>query len=161
MGRRKRLCELYHESGSSFGNDLGSYLAAPHSDVLPRRLTRDDHVIRPGFGVGFGHWFFFDALEPALAFGRAARMSADCHGYGVYAAAVEIMFCGRHRTDERVLLLTGDNLERRDDEVEALKRFVQGVKEHPWSSHWRGLTGHITDYNNGQPLTTRRPSLPL
>jgi len=161
MGRRKRLCELYNVGESSFGNDLGDYLAAVDCDVLPRRLSREDHIVRHGYGVGFGRWFFFEALEPALAFGRAARMSVDCQGYGVYAAAHEILFCDRHNADERVLLLTGDNLDRRDDEVEILKRFVQGVKEHPWSSHWYGLTGYVTEYNNGRPIKTNRRSLPL
>lgn len=163
MARRKRLCELYRQGESSHGNDLdmGRYLAAVKCDALPRPMYRDDHIVRRGYGVGFGQWFFFDAIEPAVAFGRSARMSLNCSGYGVYEAAHELALCDIHRTDERVLLVGRDVLDRRDGEVETLKRFVQGVKEHPWSSHWRPLTGYVTDYNRGRPITTRRPSLPL
>lgn len=35
-----------------------------------------------------------------------------------------------------VLPVTGDRVDRRDGEVELLKRFVQGVEEHPKSAHW-------------------------
>lgn len=163
MARRKMLCERYEPGSSRWGNSLeaGEYLAAVRCEVLPRKLLRDDHVIRRGYGVGFGQWFFFDAIEPAIAFGRAARMSLDCHAYGVYEAAHEMLLCRIHRQDERVLLLTGDNLDRKDGEVELLKRFAQGVKEHPWSSHWRGVTGFVTDYDKGRPVRTSRRSLPL
>ncbi|MGI5292870.1 hypothetical protein ACQEVF_57500 [Nonomuraea polychroma] len=132
------LCELHEGDRSWFHNSLnaGQYLAAVHCGTLPQPFRRDDHTVSRGYAVGFGHWFFFDAIEPAIAFGRAARMSLDCHGYGVYEAAHEVMFCRHHGTDERVLLVTGDNLDRRDDEVELLTRFVQGVREHPWSAHW-------------------------
>ncbi|MGA6165993.1 hypothetical protein [Amycolatopsis magusensis] len=91
-------------------------------------------------------------------------MSLDCTGgYGVYAAAHEIRFCERHDADETVLLvhLAGGNLDRLNDEVDDLKRFVQGVKEHPWSSNWHEPTGYITDYNHGRPVQTRRKFLPL
>jgi hypothetical protein len=43
-------------------------------------------------------------MAPAVAFGRAARMSLDCHGYGVYEAARDMMYCDHHRQDELVLL---------------------------------------------------------
>ncbi|MEU2639685.1 hypothetical protein ABZ591_35035, partial [Micromonospora fulviviridis] len=98
-------------------------------DALPRAVHRDDHVIRRGYAVGFGQWFFFDALPPAIAFGRAARMSTDCTGYGVYEAAQQLRFCDHHEVDEMVLLLTGTSLDRKD-EVELLK----GRAEWWWSS---------------------------
>ncbi|MBB6347222.1 hypothetical protein FHU36_003767 [Nonomuraea muscovyensis] len=163
MARRRMLCERYERGASARRNELeaGDYLATAACEDLPRELFRDDHIVRRGYGVEFGQWFFFGALEPAIAFGRAARMSLDCHAYGVYRAAHETLFCQIHRRDERVLLLTGDSLDRRDGEVEVLKRFVQGVKEHPWSSHWQGVTGFITDYNNARPIKTGRRSLPL
>ena len=81
------------------------------------------------------------AFEPALAFGRAARMSLDCSAYGVYEAAQEILFCDRHDEDEVVLLVTGDRVDRKDGEVALLRRFVQSVEEHPTSAHWHAPTG--------------------
>lgn len=163
---RKFLCELYERGTSAFGNKLDGtdYHAVVKSADLPRERQREDHIIVRGAAVGFGRWFFFAAREPALAFGRAARMSLDCSaGYGVYSAARELKFCDRHTVDETVLLvdIAGGNLDREPDEVEDLKRFVQAVKEHPWSSSWREPTGFITDYNRGNPVKTRRKSLPL
>ena len=161
---RKTLCQLYEAGDSPFGNSLppGRYYAASEINELPRAVRRDDHVITHGYAVGFGQWFFFLALEPAVAFGRAARMSTDCPSYGVYEAAAESLYCGTHRTDERVLLVDFDaGVDRSADEVETLKRFVQGVKEHPWSAHWRPPTGFITDYNRGKPVKSSRRSLPL
>jgi hypothetical protein len=101
------------------------------------------------------------ASATALAFGRAARMSLECNGYGVYRAAHELLFCPTHNADERVLHLTGDNVDGNDDELEHLKRFVQGIKEHPWSSNWHPPTGYIAAFNNGRPTQTKKRSLPL
>jgi hypothetical protein len=163
MARAKTLCEQHDEGESAFHNglDAGRYHAAVAIDTLPQELRRDDHVIRRGYAVGFGQWFFFDDVEPAVAFGRAARMSLDCSGYGLYPAAHELRFCDRHQTDERVLLVYMRGTGQVDEEIEILKRFVQGVKEHPWSSHWLGINGYITDFNNGYPVKTARRSLPL
>lgn len=167
MDRRTMLCQRHEHGESAFGsrNSLAGtpYLAAARCEALPKALHKDDHIIRRGYAVGFGRWFFFEALEPAVAFGQAARMSVDCHGYGVYEAAHELKFCDIHDKDEIVLLVNidGGHRDRTDDEVETLKRFVQGVKEHPWSSHWREPTGYITDYNHGRPTATQRKSLPL
>lgn len=163
---KKFLCQLYEQGASAFGNKLDdtNYYAVVKCSDLPRKRHREDHVIRRGAAVGFGRWFFFTAREPALAFGRAARMSLDCtSGYGVYAAAQEIKFCERHHKDEFVLLvdIEGGHLDRQDDEVDDLKRFVQAVKENPWSSMWCEPTGFITDYNNGRLVKTGRKSLPL
>ncbi|BCJ65070.1 hypothetical protein [Polymorphospora rubra] len=163
MAFRKTSCKTYEEGATSFGNTLeaGRYFAAIDCLELPRQSNREDRIITHGYAVGFGQWFFFDALEPALAFGRAARMSTDCRGYGVYRAAHETVFCDEHQADERVLHLTGVSLDRKPDEVEPLKRFVQAVKENPWSAHWHEPTGYITDYGSGRPIKTRRRSLPL
>jgi hypothetical protein len=165
MGQHRTLCQLHPQGASMFGNrlDAGGYFAAVACDLLPQPMTREEHVIRRGYAVGFGQWFFFTAKEPAVAFGRAARMSLDCRGYGVYEAAHEVLYCRLHHGDERVLLVSiavevrGSD----DEEVEALKRFVQGVKEHPWSAHWHAPTGYITAYNDGKPIKTSRRSLPL
>jgi hypothetical protein len=129
---------MYEKGMTSHSNGLtaGRYFAAVECSRLPRRLTREDHVIRRGYAVGFGEWFFFDAIEPAITFGRAARMSIDCHGYGVYEAAHETRHCLRHG-DERVLLVDfSSSLDRRDGEVEVLARFVEGVKRYPGSAYW-------------------------
>jgi hypothetical protein len=168
MASRKTLCKRFKAGESVVGNDLttGGYLAVAFraAGELPPPMRRDDHIVRQGYGVGLlnaGHWYFFEDIAPALAFGRAARMSFECNHYGVYQAVHELLFCPVHKGDEQVLHLTGDNLDRREDEVEHLKRFVQGVKEHPWSSSWEPPTGYITAYDNGQPVKTAARSLPL
>lgn len=164
MAPGTRLCEQYADSGRSpFDNRLaqGRYLAAVSCEALPREVRRDGHIVQHGYTVGFGEWMFFPAIEPAVAFGRAARMSLDCHGWGVYEAAQERRYCDRHGQDEAVMLvLIGKELDR-DAELEQMKRFVQSVKEHPWSSHWLPPMGYLTDYNAGHPVTTTRRSLPL
>ena len=138
------------------------YLAAVRTDELPRKKRTDAQIIRRGYAVGVGQWFFFEALEPAVAFGRAARMSLDCRGCGAYEAAHVTQFCDRHNVDERVLQINlKAKVDHAADEVEVLKRFTQGVNEHPWSARWHALTGYITDYNNGRPTKTSRRSLPL
>src|SRR2546429_9030727 len=72
----KPLCEQYeHGRRSPFGNGLtlGRYLAAVKADTLPSEVNRDEHIVRHGYAVGFVEWMFFPAIEPAGAFGRAAR----------------------------------------------------------------------------------------
>ncbi|MEU1752664.1 hypothetical protein ABZ436_08435 [Micromonospora matsumotoense] len=68
-------------------------------------MPTDDRRVLRGYAVGFGQWFFFPALEPAIAFGRAAHMSIDCTGYGVYEAAWKVIFCPRPRTPSAGLTL--------------------------------------------------------
>ncbi|MEV6965268.1 hypothetical protein AB0M47_09130 [Hamadaea sp. NPDC051192] len=165
---RMILCKLFETGDSAFGNSLtaGRYLAAAFrgQGPLPRPLRNEDHIIRQGYGVGFGpggQWYFFEDIAPALTFGRAARMSLDCSGYGVFNAAHEVMFCDDHNTDERVLHLIGGDIDRGEDELEHLKRFVQGVKEHAWSSNWHRPTGFVYRLNDGRPTRTKQRSLPL
>ncbi|MEV6925574.1 hypothetical protein AB0M46_13890 [Dactylosporangium sp. NPDC051485] len=158
------ICQRYEQGSTAWDNRLPrDYWGAVEIDTLPRALHRNDHVVARGYAVGFGQWFFFPAIEPALAFGRAARMSAECSAYGVYEAARELKFCEHHQQDELVLLIKkGDSLDRKADEVELLKRFVQGIKERPWSAGWHEPTGYLTEIgSNGRPFTTRRRSLPL
>ncbi len=108
-------------------------LAAVACDPLPEELHREDHFIRCGYAVGFGQWFFFDAREPALVFGRAARMSLGCRAYGVYEAAHETRHCQTHEEDERVLLVNLNvSLSRADDEVVDLKRRYSEVGHRQW-----------------------------
>ena len=163
MPTSKTLCQRYEAGGTLFSNglDAGRYRAAVKCEMLPRAVNREGHVLTRGWAAGFGQWLFFEALEPAYACGRAARMSMDSRGYGVYEAAHEEMFCTIHNQDERVLFVGERKDPSEPEEVEILKRFVQGVKEHPWSSHWNAPTGYITAYNNGDPAKTAIQSLPL
>ena len=162
MPARKTLCQVYTRGETAFGNRLepGGYLAAAWVDSLPAESNAYDSFTERGWAVGFGQWYFFWAIEPAIAFGRAARMSVDCRGYGVYEAAYLHQECLDHGT-EHVLLLARHSRDREDDEVEVLKRFVQGVKENPDSAHWHAPTGYIHDFGDGRPVATRRKSLPL
>lgn len=135
----KPLCRRYTEGESSHENGLtfGRYLAAVDRSKLPPKIRTDDRVIRHGWAVGFGEWVFFDDLEPAVAFGRAVRMSIDCHGYGVYRAAHETVHCWEyHNRDERVLHLVGESVDRQDGEADVLDRFAQGVRQAPGSARW-------------------------
>lgn len=160
----KMICLRYEQGSSAWDNVLPrDCWAAAEVDTLPDALHHDDHVVARGYAVGFGHWFFFPAIEPALAFGRAARMSAECSAYGVYEAARELQFCDEHQQDEYLLLIkNGDSLDRKPGEFDLLKRFVQGVKERPRSARWQESTGYLTEIgSNGRPVTTSRRSLPL
>lgn len=143
MAPRKSVCEKYEQGESPFGNslDAGGYWTATRVTKLPAEVHEDDRRIRHGWAVGFGQWFFFEDLEPAIAFGRAARMSLDCAGYGVYRAAHEIQFCERHNLDEVALLVNikAGSLDRRDGEGALLARFVQGVQ--PGRSYWQEPDG--------------------
>lgn len=158
MARVKPVCQRFAEGESFFDNELGRYFAVSCADALPEEFSSDYRFVDRGYAVGIGKWHFFKALEPALVFGRAARMSPDCHGYGVYAAAEEVMCCHLHNRDEWALHLAGLSLDRKGGEVDAIKRFAQCVKENPDSSHWHEPTGFIADEWGAR---TRRRSLPL
>lgn len=163
----KYLCQQYEPGTAVFetGQEESSYFAAVDCSQLPAERRREDHIVERGAAGLVHRWFFFPAAEPAFAFVRAARMSADRGSvhHGVWYAARETKFCHRHDRDETVLLVDvhGENLDRADDEIDRLKRFVQGVKEHQWSSPWVEPTGYITELDRGSPRTTRRRSLPL
>lgn len=138
-------------------------------------MRREDWVIEHGYAVGLaGHgprgfsrrWFFFPDLAPAVAFGRAGRMSRDAAaGVGVYEAAHELTFCDRHKVDEHLLLIRPyGQVDRNDDELQLtqLKRFVQSCKEHSWSSSWQQPTGFITQMDpRARVHQTTQRSLPL
>ena len=127
-------CELY-AAGHSYhdnGLDAGAYLAAVRAEKFPSEYYSDDRIVRHGYGVGIGQWYFFDDFEPAFVFGRAARMSFDCSGWGVYRAAHVTQHCLRHG-DERVLLVA-ESVQDRREEADVLKRFAQGL--HPESAYW-------------------------
>lgn len=139
-------CQRYEQDALLLGNELhAGYFAAVAVDDLPQKVHRDELSIEHGYAVGIGTWYFFDAIEPAVTFGRAGRMSSHCLGYGVYAAAMEMAYCPAHG-DEHVLhvLVTGGSLDRRPGEAELLGRFVESVRRHPQSSHWHELTGEVS-----------------
>lgn len=162
MPRVKPVCQRFEASTETYrGNHGGGFFALNRTANVPNETHSDTHIVEHGYAVDFVPWMFFWTIEPAIAFGRAARMSPDCSRYGVFRAALERQHCPEHHADEIALYVAGPNLDRRDDEVEILKRFVQSVKEHPWSSHWHEPVGFITDYNNGEPAKTSTPSLPL
>lgn len=158
MTRERPICERFAEGRSFFSNELGRYFAAERLSALPDEFSSDYRTVDHGFAVGTGKWFFFEAIEPALSFGRAARMSPDCLGYGVYAAAEEVMCCHLHNRDEWALHIAGLSLDRKGNEVVAIKRFAQCVKENPGSSYWHEPTGFI---NTDMGIRTGRRSLPL
>lgn len=112
----------------------------PHYDhvhtveVLPRPRRRDDHIIVHGYAVGFAGfsglpqtWVFFEDLEPAIVFGRAARMSGyDVNHYGVTEAAREARW-KQHRGDVVTLYLkAGSHLRDHPNEKPILERWVRG-----------------------------------
>ena len=72
-------------------------------------------------------WAFFGDLEPALAFGRAARMSWDSSAFGVHDAFHDKQFDANLGRDITTLLVDRDPAHRtRPDEREVLLRWVDG-----------------------------------
>jgi hypothetical protein len=106
--------------------------------TLPVAQRTDSRVVSHGYAVQLepGPWFWFSDLPPALVFGRAARMSAQCSGYGVHHAAHEIRSVPSKGTDRRTLYVIGGNLDRQAGEKEQLQLWVDGVDDR--SSHWQG-----------------------
>ncbi|WP_426302959.1 hypothetical protein [Arthrobacter sp. R-11] len=100
-----------------------------HSD----RLVRER-----GYAVNLdGAWYFFSALEPAYAFGRAGRMSLQVGSWTIVDAVTEVRFDGLERGDVRTLYLLKDASLRDHDaerDHEVLRRFADGVRAN--SAHW-------------------------
>ncbi|WP_103349785.1 hypothetical protein [Amycolatopsis sp. CA-128772] len=131
--RRCEACDRFAD------RDVPNYHHIYRADKLPRPRQSDGHIVIHGYAVEISGaiqrtWVFFHDIEPALAFGRAGRMSSvDIRGYGVFAAAREIRFDER-LGDVITLHLTGENLDRKPDEAKALTRWLAGVT--PESSHF-------------------------
>jgi hypothetical protein len=119
------------------GRTLPDYEDVVTVSRLPRQTTSDGLFIRHGYAAEIGPdlWFFFDSVLPALAFGRAARMSYQCALYGVVRAAHEVRYRPGH-SDVRTLYVIHRRLDRVPGEKEQLKRWVNGID--PTSAHWRG-----------------------
>src|SRR5690349_10522192 len=88
--------------------------------TLPVEQRTDSCVVSHGYAVEIepGPWFWFSDLPPALVFGRAARMSAQCSGYGVHRAASQTRFMPGTGTDRRTLHVVQGNLDRQAGEKE-------------------------------------------
>ncbi len=132
------ICRKFaNERGKTLHNNpVGGYWAVLTCDVLPKERSEDGFTLCRGGAVGWGGgpWGFFEALPPAAAFGRAARMSSLCSGYGVFDAVEVTAFCLKHLRDEKLLLI-GDQVER-DRLDELITQFAQSVKRHPETAHW-------------------------
>ncbi|MFD7161115.1 hypothetical protein ACFV9C_41480 [Kribbella sp. NPDC059898] len=122
-----------------------NYPDVRHVEVLPKLRASDSKVVTPGFAVEIhgprvpAMRVFFQDLEPALAFGRAARMACgDVNGYGVLKALRVTEWNETTRSDATTLYTTGGNLDRRPDEHAALRRWLDGVSVE--SSHFRPPT---------------------
>lgn len=65
---------------------------------LPEQVEAEDRRVRHGYSVRLAdRWFWFPALEPAVAFGRAGRMSGQgSGGWSLHRAAAEVTFCELH-----------------------------------------------------------------
>ncbi|MFC5253563.1 hypothetical protein [Streptomyces nigrescens] len=111
-------------------------------DTLPRQTTRDERVVRRGYAVGLTiqglgqTWFFFHHRPPAVAFGRAARMSITATGWGVYNAANEVRYNPEKHRDIHTLYIQpgtewGGSAQPSDDD---LPEWVAGCN--PTQSLW-------------------------
>ncbi|GAA5602415.1 MULTISPECIES: hypothetical protein [Streptomyces] len=109
-------------------------------DRLPSPQYTDDHIVRRGYVVDFaGHaggaglprsWVFFADREPAVVFGRAARMSGyDVSHYAVLEAARENRWNERASTDVVTLYVKGgSDLRNHTAERLLLERWVRGCR---------------------------------
>lgn len=120
-----------------------NYAAVHQVEELPHIRTGDHAVAPEGYAVGIWGsidplWIFFRDLEPAMAFGRAARMSGyDIRGFGVHKAIRVVENDPKTLRDKPpVLYVTGPPLqiELRQDEPAILQRWLDGTS--PESSHF-------------------------
>lgn len=121
---------------------IENYPDVRHVATLPSARRSDSRVASRGFAVNIAGqrvasmWVFFADLEPALAFGRAARMACDdIASYGVFTALRVTEWSEEARCDVTTLYTTGDRLDRLPDEKAVLKRWLAGVSTD--SSHFR------------------------
>lgn len=126
------------EEGHRVGRSDLDYDAVVTVERRPRRVSEDAVITRHGYAVEISsdQWFFFDSLLPALAFGRAARMSYQCTSYGVVKAAHRVEFDPERGVDVRTLYVIYQTLDRGPDEKQQLRRWADGVD--PKSASWTG-----------------------
>lgn len=108
------------------------YDKAEAVDELPRQRNDGTVTVRHRYVVDLDDtWYAFVHLPPALAFGRAGRMSTDVRVYGVFRGAV----VGRGE-ESHIEYLPHERLDRREDERERLTEWLDGVR--PERAHWYG-----------------------
>jgi hypothetical protein len=127
--RRKPMEEVkaegYQVDGKLFNGRIGDLVLVGDG---PRSRHEDDHIVREGYAVHLGEWWwFFSYLEPALAFGRAGRASLEVHSYGVGRAVFEIRHIAGAR-QQKVLWVSSEGLDREPDERARLMAWVEGIK---------------------------------
>jgi hypothetical protein len=84
-----------------------------------------------------GQWFWFPSVEPAYAFGRAGRMSAQVGSWDIREAATEARWDEKLARDVfRLYIVTARSVPRDPaTDRRLLAAFASGVD--PRSSHWR------------------------
>lgn len=113
--------------------------AVRYTNSLPRASRSEHRIVSRGYAVvtGGGHlddlWLFFSHLEPAYAYGRAARMSEFITSWDVFPAAFETQFDAARGTDTEHLLVD-DRTSLRDRGDGLLAAWVKNVRSD--SSHW-------------------------
>lgn len=108
-------------------------------DSLPKATTSTGRLCTRGYLVTLDDEpFFFEALEPAYAFGRAGRMSAQVHSWGLNPAAFESRFDRDLGGDVRTFYVLGGQNTRMEifpeQDRATLTAFANGAD--PSSSHW-------------------------
>jgi len=125
---------------------------------FPKRRHGYTGYVLHGYVVELGTLgtFFYTALEPALAFGRAARQSfGSVTTYSVEQAALRVRWNERLRRDVRTLYIGGDQLDRRPEEQDSdaervqLRRWADHVNPH--YSSWVGCWGRSCPGCTGEP----------
>lgn len=131
-------CEQHTGDGGPYPN----YDHVHHVNPLPRARQAEHHIVVHGYAAEISgrlphSWVFFGAIEPALVFGRAARMSYDVSSYGVFEAAREVRWDDSRGRDIATLYInsSGEGLDRADDETKAFRRWMRGCD--PESSHFK------------------------
>lgn len=125
--------------------DSRSFGPVKRVDKLPARRNSADLIRTPGYVVALvadDDVTFFDALEPAYAFARAARMAHGVHTLHVEKALLEVKFDRQTGRDVSTLYALNFGapgrlvLDRVGDDRRLLEAFLAGTK--PQSAHWLG-----------------------
>jgi hypothetical protein len=130
-----QCAKLYH-----FARPQRNYQHVHRAEVLPRASGGATHRIIRGYAVLVGgalpaSWFFFDYLEPALVFGRAAGMSWETSEFELFEAARELREnpgTGQALVTLHVLLSGDPRLGH--DEADVFRRWAQNVD--PRTAHY-------------------------
>jgi|GEM_PF-2545558 len=106
-------------------------------DRLKRQLDTPGLERINGYAVLLeNEWFWFPAVEPAYAFGRAGRMSVQVGSWRIVEAATEVRFdYSLGRDVHSLYLLEGGAVSRdADNDRDLIRGFAAGVDAS--SSHW-------------------------